>query len=125
MWMSPLVKPPHRIVSSPGTPLGSLTNPLIFIDLGIAAIRRESVDVPTGYGLERDHGNSGAAASKIRGCRRVRGRIVWLGPSREAGRVIGGRYARRHAVRLACGRHYRPSTRAGQGIGYQARDQAG
>jgi hypothetical protein len=32
-----------------------LTNPLIFIDLGIAAIRRESVEVPTGCGLERDH----------------------------------------------------------------------
>jgi hypothetical protein len=49
------------------------TNPLIFIDLGIAAIRRESVEVPTGYGLERHHGNSGAAACENRGCRHICG----------------------------------------------------
>ena len=36
-------------------------NPLIFIDLDIASIRRNSVDVPTGYKLERDHGTGGSA----------------------------------------------------------------
>ena len=42
-----------------------LMNPLIFVDRGIAAIRREFVDVPSGE-LERDHGNFGSSAGKIR-----------------------------------------------------------
>jgi hypothetical protein len=47
-------------------PPKTLMNPLIFVDRGIAAIRRESVDVPSGYELERDHGNFGSSAGKIR-----------------------------------------------------------
>jgi hypothetical protein len=54
-----------------------LTNPLILGDEVLAPIRRDSVETPAGYKLERHDGKFGSAADTIDGCPGVSGRGVW------------------------------------------------
>jgi len=99
--------------------------PSFELDAGLASIRRDSVDVPAVYRLERHDGSRGSAAGAIRRGSLVRGWGVWRGPACQADRLIGGRHARRDAIRVPRGCDDRTCAGAGQGSGNEARDQAG